>query len=170
MDRTEPLTIVVNGSLDMQKEFHTRIRDNKTLVGAYGNNRIQDCMFRTNNEYGKEGDEPSDNIIIRNIDFLAKNVNNRILINIWSSRNIWVDHCTFVSELNRSKDEVGKFIWLNTPYESYMDAKDRLRSPDYITLSIIFSEIVIGRLPMEHRIRKQHAVAPLLCITGGISV
>ena len=135
LDRTEPLTIVVNGSLDMQKEFHTRIRDNKTLVGAYGNNRIQDCMFRTNNEYGKEGDEPSDNIIIRNIDFLAKNVNNRILINIWSSRNIWVDHCTFVSELNRSKDEVGKFIWLNTPYESYMDAKDRLRSPDYITLS-----------------------------------
>ncbi|MDD7294756.1 MAG: RICIN domain-containing protein, partial [Oscillospiraceae bacterium] len=135
LDSTEPLTIVVNGNLDMQKEYHTRIRDNKTIVGAYGTNQIADCMLRTNNEYGNEGDNPSDNIIIRNIDFRAKNVEDRILINIWSSRNIWVDHCTFVSELTRDRDEVGKFIWLNTPYESYLDAKDRLRSPDYITLS-----------------------------------
>ena len=135
LNSNEPLTIVVNGKLDLQKEYHTRIRDNKTIVGAYGTNQIADCMLRTNNEYGNEGDNPSDNIIIRNIDFRAKNVEDRILINIWSSRNIWVDHCTFISELNRNKDEVGKFIWLNTPYESYLDAKDRLRSPDYITLS-----------------------------------
>ena len=135
LDSTEPMTIVVNGKLDMQKEYHTRIRDNKTIVGAYGTNQIADCMLRTNNEYGNVGDNPSDNIIIRNIDFRAKNVEDRILINIWSSRNIWVDHCTFVSELDRNRDEVGKFIWLNTPYDSYLDAKDRLRSPDYITLS-----------------------------------
>ena len=30
---------------------------------------------------------------------------------------------------------MGKFIWLNTPYESYLDAKDNGRSPDYITIS-----------------------------------
>lgn len=135
LSSTEPLTIVVNGSLDMASEYHTRIRDNKTIVGAYGANQIQDCMLRTNNEYGTEGDEPSDNIVIRNISFKAKNVEDRILINIWSSRNIWVDHCTFDSELTRDRDEVGKFIWINTPYESYLDAKDRERSPDYVTLS-----------------------------------
>lgn len=135
LNSTEPLTVVVNGNLDMASEYHTRIRDNKTIVGSYNANQIQDCMLRTNNEYGTEGDEPSDNIVIRNINFLAKNVEDRILINIWSSRNIWIDHCTFNSELIRDRDEVGKFIWINTPYDSYLDAKDRLRSPDYITLS-----------------------------------
>jgi len=29
-------------------------------------------MFRTNNEYGNEGDEPSDNIVFRNLDLQAK--------------------------------------------------------------------------------------------------
>lgn len=135
LDSTKPLTIVVNGNFDMQSEYHTRIRDNKTIIGSYSANTLQDCMLRTNNEYGNEGDNPSDNIIIKNIDFEAVNVEDRILVNIWSSRNIWIDHCTFNSKLTRDRDEVGKFIWINTPYESYMDAKDRLRSPDYITIS-----------------------------------
>ncbi len=135
LNKTEPLTIVVNGNFDMQSDWHTRIRDNKTIVGSYSANTIQDCYLRTNNEYGTEGDNPSDNIVIRNINFLAKNVEDRILVNIWSSRQIWIDHCTFTSQLNRNRDEVGKFIWINTPYDSYMDAKDNGRSPDYITIS-----------------------------------
>ena len=71
----------------------------------------------------------------------AKNEPNRILINIWSSRQIWFDYITFNSTLNYNRkgngqdDEVGKFIWLNTPYENYMDKKDRLRSIDHITIS-----------------------------------
>ncbi len=135
LNKTEPLTIVVNGNFDMQEDWHTRIRDDKTIVGSYSANTLQDCYLRTNNEYGTEGDNPSDNIVIRNIHFLAKNVEDRILVNIWSSRQIMIDHCTFTSQLNRNRDEVGKFIWINTPYESYMDAKDNGRSPDYITIS-----------------------------------
>lgn len=135
LNSTEPLTIVVNSNLDCSSAGYIRIRDNKTILGSYNANTIQDCMLRTNNEYGTEGDNPSDNIIIKNIDFEAINNSNKILIQIWSSRNIWIDHCTFNSQLDRNKDEVGKFIWINTPYESYLDAKDRLRSPDYITIS-----------------------------------
>lgn len=140
LDSTEPLTVVITGNIDMQNKSHTRIRDYKTIVGSYSANTIADSQFRTNDTYGAVDDNPSDNIIFRNIDFQAVNVPNRILINIWSSRNIWIDHCSFTSKLSYDKtgdgqDEVGKFIWINTPYENYLDAKDRLRSPDYVTIS-----------------------------------
>lgn len=140
LDDPKPYTIVINGNIDMKSYGNTRIRDNKTIVGSYGANTIYDCQFRTNDAYGAADDSPSDNIVFRNIDFQAVNVPNRILINIWSSRNIWIDHCTFNNKLTYDKtgngqDEVGKFIWINTPYDSYLDAKDRLRSPDYITIS-----------------------------------
>lgn len=132
---TDPKTIVINGVFDMRNEAHTRIRDNKTIIGSYNAKTLQDCFLRTNNEYGTVGDNPSDNIVFRNIDFQAVNVEDRILVNIWSSRQIWFDHCTFNSKLTRAVDEVGKFIWINTPYLNYMDAKDNGRSPDYITIS-----------------------------------
>ena len=140
LNTTEPKTIVITADIDMQNKSHTRIRDNKTIVGSYGNKTIYDSQFRTNDTYGAVNDNPSDNIIFRNLNMIAKNVKNRILINIWSSRQIWVDHCTFISYLpsdhtGNGQDEVGKFIWLNTPYESYLDAKDNGRSPDYITIS-----------------------------------
>lgn len=133
-------TIVITGNIDMQKKGNTRIRDNKTIVGCYGSHTIYDSQFRTNDAYGDINDSPSDNIIFRNLKMVAKNVPNRILINVWSSRQIWIDHIYFESQLSydrtgNGQDEVGKFIWINTPYESYMDAKDRLRSPDYITIS-----------------------------------
>ena len=51
---TEPKTIVVTADIDMQKKSHTRIRDNKTLVGCYGSHTIYDSYFCTNNEYGTE--------------------------------------------------------------------------------------------------------------------
>lgn len=137
---TKPKTVVVTADLDMQKEAHTRIRDNKTIIGSYAKNTIYDSYFRTNNEYGTEGDEPSDNIIIKNLHMVAKNVPNRILFNVWSSRQIWIDHINFESLLSydrtgNGQDEVGKFIWINTPYMTYMDKKDNGRSPDYVTIS-----------------------------------
>ncbi|MBQ8960271.1 MAG: RICIN domain-containing protein [Ruminococcus sp.] len=133
-------TIVITSDIDMQKKGNTRIRDNKTIVGCYGSHTIYDSQFRTNDAYGAENDSPSDNIIFRNLKMVAKNTPNRILINIWSSRQIWIDHIYFESQLSydrtgNGQDEVGKFIWINTPYESYRDAKDRLRSPDYVTIS-----------------------------------
>ena len=135
-----PMTVVINANINMKNKMHTRIRDYKTIVGSYKYHTIYDSYFRTNNEYGTAGDNPSDNIVFRNLDLEAKNVPNRILINIWSSRQIWIDHINFNSTLSydrkgNGQDEVGKFIWLNTPYESYLDKKDRLRSPDYMTIS-----------------------------------
>ena len=132
--------IVINANIDMKSKSNTRIRDYKTIVGSFKYHTIYDSQFRTNDAYGAANDSPSDNIIFRNLDLQARNVPNRILINIWSSRQIWIDHINFNSSLNYSRtgngqDEVGKFIWLNTPYENYKDAKDRLRSPDYMTIS-----------------------------------
>ena len=133
-------TIVINANIDMKNKSHTRIRDYKTIVGSFKYHTIIDSQFRTNDVNGATNDRPSDNIVFRNLDLQAKNVPNRILINIWSSRQIWIDHINFYSSLSydrkgNGQDEVGKFIWLNTPYESYKDAKDRLRSPDYMTIS-----------------------------------
>ena len=133
-------TIVINANIDMKSKGNTRIRDNKTIVGSFKYHTIFDSQFRTNDAWGAENDSPSDNIIFRNLDLQAKNEANRILINIWSSRQIWIDHVNFNSSLSydrngNGQDEVGKFIWLNTPYDSYKDAKDRLRSPDYMTIS-----------------------------------
>ena len=135
LNSTDPLTIVVSGTIDMKSYSNTRIRDNKTIIGAYSGGVLRDCQLRTNDAYGATNDNPSDNIVFRNIDFEAVNVEDRILVNIWSSRQIWIDHCTFNSSLTRAKDEVGKFIWINTPYDNYLDAKDLYRSPDYVTIS-----------------------------------
>ena len=133
-------TIVITADIDMQKKSNTRVRDNKTIVGQYGKHTIYDCQFRTNDAWGTAGEIPSDNIIFRNLKMVAKNVPNRILINIWSSRQIWIDHIYFESQLNydrtgNGQDEVGKFIWINTPYANYRDSADRYRSPDYVTIS-----------------------------------
>ena len=133
-------TIVINANIDMKSKGNTRIRDNKTIVGSFKYHTIYDSQFRTNDAWGATDDSPSDNIVFRNLDMQAKNVANRILINVWSSRQIWIDHVNFNSTLSydrtgNGQDEVGKFIWLNTPYDNYKDAKDRLRSPDYMTIS-----------------------------------
>ena len=133
-------TIVINANIDMRTKGNTRIRDYKTIVGSFKYRTIYDSQFRTNDANGAANDNPSDNIVFRNLDMQAKNTPNRILINIWSSRQIWIDHVNFNSTLSYNRkgdgqDEVGKFIWLNTPYDSYKDAKDRLRSPDYMTIS-----------------------------------
>lgn len=63
LNDTKPLTVVVNGTINMQPHQKTRIRDNKTIVGAYSGGKLIDCELRTNNEYGIEGDNPSDNIV-----------------------------------------------------------------------------------------------------------
>ena len=133
-------TIVINANIDMKSKRNTRIRDNKTIVGSFKYHTIFDCQFRTNDAYGSENDCPSDNIIFKNLNLQAKDEANNILLYIWSSRQIWIDHVDFNSNLKydrkgNGQDEVGKFIWINTPFDTYRDAKDRLRSPDFITIS-----------------------------------
>ncbi len=125
-----PLTIVVSGDIDCRNEnYDWRIEDNKTIVGAYGKNRLHDCKLRTN-DYFKEK-SPSDNIILKNLNIQIDTNKKMMALAIYSSKNIWVDHCTFHCDFQKEYDEVGKFIWINTPY----DGENLKRSPDFITLS-----------------------------------
>ena len=99
---------------------------------------IYDSRFRTNDSLGQ--DDPSDNIILRNLDFEARDDGDRILLSFWSSRQVWIDHINFNSTISYNRkgdgqDGVGKFIWINTPYPDRPDSKDLNRSPDYITVS-----------------------------------
>ena len=140
LKKVGPKTIVIKENIDMKTKMHTRIRDYTTIVGSFDKHTLYDTHFRTNNEYGTEGDEPSDNIVFRNLEIQRVSERGRISINIWSSRQIWIDHVNFENKVSYDRtgdgqDDVGKFIWLNTPYDNYMDKKDRLRSIDYITIS-----------------------------------
>lgn len=50
------------------------------------------------------------------------------------------DHINFDNTLSYDKkgngqNEVGKLIWVNTPYDNSDDKKDKNRSPDYVTVS-----------------------------------
>ena len=140
LKKVGPKTIVIKENIDMKTKMHTRIRDYTTIVGSFDKHTLYDTHFRTNNEYGTEGDEPSDNIVFRNLEIQRVSERGRISINIWSSRQIWIDHVNFENKISydrtgNGQDDVGKFIWLNTPYDNYMDKKDRLRSIDYITIS-----------------------------------
>ena len=126
----EPLTIVLTENIDCSGEnYDWRIEDNKTLIGSYNNNQLMDCKLRTNDYFEEE--EPSDNIIVRNIHFQVEKNSGMMAFAIYSSRNIWIDHCDFNCDLTKEYDEVGKFIWINTPYSG----KDIDRSPDFMTFS-----------------------------------
>jgi|GEM_PF-1095227 len=135
---TTPLTIVLTANLDFKAEGSLRMQGSKTLIGSWAANRIADIQIRTN-AYGQGTNDsnsttlgaPSDNMIIRNINFLAASNEDKILIQVYSGRNVWIDHCTFISTLPKNVGEVGKFLWVNTPYNGY----DKSRSPDFVTLS-----------------------------------
>lgn len=130
MLKTEPLTIVLTKSLDWHPYGQQEIRSDKTLVGAYGVT-LKDAQIRTCPNDTNSSTPPSDNLVFRNLTFLAKDSTNCMLFNIYSSRQIWIDHCTFNSELPRSVDEVGKFIWCNSPF----DGAWKSRATDFMTIS-----------------------------------
>ena len=138
LDSEGAQTIVLNANVDLKYEKNTRIRDYKTLVGSFKYKTIYDSRFRTNDPLGK--DNPSDNIVLRNLSFEARDDGDRILLSFWSSRQIWIDHISFNNSISYNRngdgyDGVGKFIWINTPYPDRPDSKDLNRSPDYITVS-----------------------------------
>lgn len=130
MLKEEPLTIVLTTDLDWHPYGQQEIRSDKTLVGAYGVT-LKDAQLRTCPNDTNSSTPPSDNLVFRNLTFLAKDSTNCMLFNIYSSRQIWIDHCTFNSELPRSSDEVGKFIWCNSPF----DGTWKSRATDFMTIS-----------------------------------
>lgn len=141
LNKTEPLTVVLTADLDMvnQAQEKQRIRDNKTLVGSYTKNTIYDCKLR-NDDFNGADAAPSNNIVIRNLNLVARTLNSTgsgvILIYVYGGRNVWVDHNDFSATFAQNKDvEVGKFMWINTPAANWSDGVYNGVNPDYITIS-----------------------------------
>lgn len=141
LDSTEPKTVVVTSDLDLinQSKEKQRIRDNKTIIGAYSGVTIYDSQLR-NDDFWGEDDLPSSNIVIRNLNLTARTLNSTgsgvILLQFYGVRNLWLDHNSFSATFDQNKDaEVGKFIWINTPAENWSDGKYNTYNPDYITVS-----------------------------------
>ena len=89
----------------MKCEKNTRIRDYKTIVGSFKYHTIFDSRFRTNDTLRKN--DPSDNIILRNLDFEARDDGDRFLLSFWSSRQIWIDHNNFNNTLSYNRKGEG---------------------------------------------------------------
>lgn len=104
------------------------IKSNKTLTSYYGLT-LKDCQLRTAPTDTNQA--PYDNLVFRNLRILAKDSTNCMMFNIYSSRQIWIDHCTFDSQLPKDVGEVGKFIWCNSAF----DGAYKSRATDFITLS-----------------------------------
>ena len=142
MKRTEPLTIVVTANLEFNDwdQADQKIEDDKTIVGSYSANIIYNSRWRNDDFYGDESITPSCNIVLRNLHFRATQLNSYgcgvILVYIYSGRNIWFDHNDFSATFSHDRDnEVGKFIWINTPSIGWSDDCYNGISPDYITIS-----------------------------------
>lgn len=142
MKRTEPLTIVVTANLEFnnQRQEDQKIEDDKTILGSYGANMIYNSRWRNDDFNGDTNIKPSNNIVLQNLHFRATELNSNgcgvILVYIYCGRNIWFDHNDFSASFSHDKDnEVGKFIWINTPVANWSDGCYNGISPDYITLS-----------------------------------
>lgn len=125
---TNPLTIVISSNIDNfnSEVYDLRIESNKTIIGSYAAHRLTDPRLRTDDYFQTAG--VSNNIIIKNIDVEVTNRPNVVSIAIYGSRNVWIDHSSFNSNLAIDVNEVGKFVWVNTSVYANLD-------PDYVTLS-----------------------------------
>lgn len=144
LDSTDPKTVVITADLDLvnQSKDKQRIRDNKTIIGSYSKNTVYDSQLRNDDFWGKD-DRPSNNIVIKNVNWVGRTLNNTgsgtILLQFYGVRNLWIDHNNFSATFSQNKDaEVGKFIWINTPSESWSDGKYNSYNPDYITVSYTY--------------------------------
>ncbi len=142
MKRTEPLTIVVTGNLEFNDwdQADQKIEDDKTILGSYSANIIYNSRWRNDDFNGDINITPSCNIVLKNLHFRATELNSNgcgvILVYIYCGRNIWFDHNDFSASFGHDRDnEVGKFIWINTPVANWSDGCYNGISPDYITIS-----------------------------------
>ena len=128
MAKDEPLTIVMTKDMEFHPYGQVEIKSNKTLTSYYGLT-LKDCQLRTAPTDTNQA--PYDNLVFRNLRILAKDSTNCMMFNIYSSRQLWIDHCTFDSQLPKDVGEVGKFIWCNSAF----DGAYKSRATDFITLS-----------------------------------
>lgn len=141
LDSTEPKTVVIAADIDLvhQSKEKQRIRDHKTIVGSYANHTIYDSQLRNDDFWGAD-DRPSEDIVIRNVNWVGRTLNSNgsgtILLQFYGVRNLWLDHNSFSAVFAQDRDnEVGKFVWINTPAAEWSDGKYNAYNPDYITIS-----------------------------------
>ena len=136
LGRSGPLTVVLTANLNCINQGNDiRIDSYKTLIGSFSANTLTDARLVTN-YYGWSNPPanpgpPSDNIVIKNLTFPVQGREDVIVLQVYSGKNVWIDHNTFYSNLSKAVDEVGKFIWINTSSAG----PDQNRNPDFITLS-----------------------------------
>ncbi|WFR60945.1 pectate lyase [Paenibacillus amylolyticus] len=122
-----PRTIIVAANIDLSVEpVVTKIGSNKTIIGSYFAHTLTNPRFVTDDPYGVTG--VSNNIILKNLNIEVDNRPGLINLSVYGSRNVWVDHCTFDSNMPVDVNEVGKYIWVNHSGSRDLD-------PDYYTIS-----------------------------------
>ena len=136
----EPKIVVVTENLDLGTEqWNQHIGFNKTIIGSYKANTLTDPVLRSDGQFADY--DPSNNVVLQNLTLTATTAHNgKIMVNIYSAKNWWVDHCTFVATavgMDSAYHDVGKFIWINTPYPGYAWTREGEVeiSPDFVTLS-----------------------------------
>ncbi|WP_186323374.1 pectate lyase family protein [Paenibacillus xylanexedens] len=127
LDDDLPRTIIVAANIDLSVEpVVTKIGSNKTIIGSYAAHTLTNPRLITDDPYGVTG--VSNNIILKNLNIEVDNRPGLINLSVYGSRNLWVDHCTFNSNMPVDVNEVGKYIWVNYSGNQDLD-------PDYYTIS-----------------------------------
>lgn len=109
-----PYTIVIGRDISASSLTKVNVGKNKTFVGSYGSNTLNNIHFRCISDSG--------NIIFKNITFSHSsgiNANDDIQVYISSGNKFWLDHCTFTGHTRTTSSDVDKFIYVGL-YADYV--------------------------------------------------
>lgn len=104
---TTPYTIVINGNISMSDLSKIYVGQNKTIIGSFSANTLNNVHFRCTSSSG--------NVIFKNITFkhdADKNENDDIQMYISDGNNFWVDHCTFTGHSTTTSEDVDKHMYV----------------------------------------------------------
>lgn len=113
-----PYTIVIGRDISASLLTKVNVGKNKTFVGSYGSNTLNNIHFRCISDSG--------NIIFKNITFSHSsgiNANDDIQVYISSGNKFWLDHCTFTGHSRTMSSDVDKFIYVGL-YADYVSVTE----------------------------------------------
>ena len=100
-------TIVINGNISKSDLSKISVGKNKTIIGSFGANILNNVHFRCTSNSG--------NVIFKNITFkhdASKNQNDDIQMYISNGNNFWIDHCTFAGHSTTTSSDVDKLMYV----------------------------------------------------------
>lgn len=104
---TTPYTIVINGNISASSLTKVNVGKNKTFVGSFNTNTLNNIHFRCISNSG--------NLIFKNITFSHNrniNANDDIQVYINTGNKYWIDHCTFTGHQSTTANDVDKLIYV----------------------------------------------------------